>query len=116
MNDQPAASDFIQASRVLRVNSPLGADVLLPEKLVVEEAVNDLFTLQLSVRSKRNIKPNELIGKLVDVEIEVAAGEDGEEGLYRPLNGLVVGVSGAEERYRLSPHSEHLRYFLCCCA
>ena len=32
MNDQPGAGEFIQASRVLRVSSPLGEDQLLAER------------------------------------------------------------------------------------
>lgn len=90
MNDLPSSADFIQASRVLSMSTPLGEDVLLPERAVIEEAVNDLFTITLSVRSKTDVAPADLIGKLVDVELEVAGGDDNGEGVRRPFNGLVT--------------------------
>jgi type VI secretion system secreted protein VgrG len=86
MTDQPSASDFIQASRVLKVMSPLGEDVLLPERLTLEEGVSSLFSIELAVRAKRDVKPDELIGKLVDVGVEVDQGN----GIRRPFNGLVT--------------------------
>ncbi len=92
MNDQPSSSDFIQASRVLKVKSPLGEDQLLPERLTVEEGVSQLFDIRLTVRAKKEaVKPEELIGRLVDVSVEVQQG-DGEEGsgIRRPFNGLVT--------------------------
>jgi type VI secretion system secreted protein VgrG len=92
MNDQPSSSDFIQASRVLKVKSPLGEDQLLPERLSVEEGVSQLFDIRLTVRAKKEaVKPEELIGRLVDVSVEVQQG-DGEEGsgIRRPFNGLVT--------------------------
>ncbi|MFF2321968.1 type VI secretion system tip protein TssI/VgrG [Agrobacterium sp. NPDC058088] len=92
MNDQPSSSDFIQASRVLKVKSPLGEDQLLPERLTVEEGVSQLFDIRLTVRAKKEaVRPEELIGRLVDVSVEVEQG-DGEEGsgIRRPFNGLVT--------------------------
>lgn len=92
MSDQPSSSDFIQASRVLKVKSPLGEDQLLPERLKVEEGVSQLFDIRLTVRAKKEaVKPDELIGQLVDVSVEVQQG-DGEEGsgVRRPFNGLVT--------------------------
>ncbi|AIC28090.1 type VI secretion system Rhs element Vgr family protein [Rhizobium etli bv. mimosae str. IE4771] len=88
MNDLVSSSDFIQANRVLRVTSPLGDDQLLPERLAVDEGVNQLFTIKLAVRAKREIvKPEELIGHLVTVDVEVR------EGIRRPFNGLVTRLS-----------------------
>jgi len=92
MTDQPSSSDFIQASRVLKVKSPLGEDQLLPERMVIQEGVSQLFEINLSVRAKKEaVKPDELIGRLVDVSVEVQQG-DGEEGsgVRRPFNGLVT--------------------------
>ncbi|WP_296074082.1 contractile injection system protein, VgrG/Pvc8 family, partial [uncultured Agrobacterium sp.] len=92
MTDQPSSSDFIQASRVLKVKSPLGEDQLLPERMVIQEGVSHLFEIQLSVRAKKEaVKPEELIGRLVDVSVEVSQG-DGEagSGVRRPFNGLVT--------------------------
>ncbi|WP_027677270.1 type VI secretion system tip protein TssI/VgrG, partial [Agrobacterium larrymoorei] len=92
MTDQPSSSDFIQASRVLKVKSPLGEDQLLPERMVVNEGVSQLFEIRLSVRAKKEaVKPEELIGRLVDVSVEVSQGDDEEgSGIRRPFNGLVT--------------------------
>ncbi|XUY28410.1 type VI secretion system tip protein TssI/VgrG [Agrobacterium sp. rho-8.1] len=94
MTDQPSSSDFIQASRVLKVKSPLGEDQLLPERMVINEGVSQLFEIQLNVRAKKEaVKPEELIGRLVDVSVEVQQG-DGEDGsgVRRPFNGLVTDL------------------------
>jgi type VI secretion system secreted protein VgrG len=90
MNDQPDIGDFVQASRVLRVHSPVGENALLPERAQISEGVNELFEIEISVRSKKDIEAEELIGQLVDLELEVAAGEDGDDSIYRPFNGLVT--------------------------
>ena len=90
MNDQPFAADFIQASRVIKISSPLGENVLLPERARITEGVNRLFEIQISVRSKQDITPADLIGKLVDVELEVQQGADPDEAVYRCWNGLVT--------------------------
>jgi type VI secretion system secreted protein VgrG len=88
---QPFASDFIQASRILKVSSPLGEDQLLPERVEIEEAVSKLFEIKLAVRAKREaVKPEELIGRLVDLSIEVQQGEEDDGGIRRPFNGLVT--------------------------
>ncbi|GGB11731.1 fimbrial protein [Brucella endophytica] len=93
MNTQPTGGDFVQASRTLRVSSPLGENVLLAERLTVNEAVNDLFTIELVLRSKKTIAPADLIGKMVDVELEATAGQYGQNSIYRPWNGLVTTIS-----------------------
>ncbi|THF47588.1 type VI secretion system Vgr family protein [Allorhizobium terrae] len=85
--------DFVQASRVLKLSSPLGDDKLLPERMVIEEGVNRLFEITLHVRAKREeVKPEELIGHLVDVSLEIRQGEFDEEGVRRPFNGLVTDL------------------------
>jgi type VI secretion system secreted protein VgrG len=90
---QTFAADFIQASRILKVVSPLGEDQLLPERLTIEEGVSSLFEIKLSARAKKPmVKPEELIGRLVDVSVEVQQGE-GEDGVRRPFNGLVTELN-----------------------
>jgi type VI secretion system secreted protein VgrG len=90
---QTFAADFIQASRILKVVSPLGEDQLLPERLTIEEGVSSLFEIKLSARAKKQtVKPEELIGRLVDVSVEVEQGE-GEGGVRRPFNGLVTELN-----------------------
>lgn len=93
MNDIPSADDFIQASRNLRVNSPLGQDQLLPERVLIHEGVSSLFEIQVSVRAKLEVvQPEQLIGRLVDVSLEIQQGEDG-GGVRRPFNGLVTEMN-----------------------
>ncbi|MBN8954797.1 MULTISPECIES: type VI secretion system tip protein TssI/VgrG [unclassified Rhizobium] len=93
MNDQPSANDFIQATRNLRVVSPLGTDQLLPERVMITEGVSSLFDIRLSVRAKREvIQPQDLIGRLIDVSLEVQQAEDGGDGVRRPFNGLVTAL------------------------
>ena len=89
-NLQTSAADFLQASRVLRIVSPLGGDQLLPERVTIEEAVSSLFEIKVSARSKKPIvKPEDLIGRLMDVSVEVQQ----EGGVRRPFNGLVTELN-----------------------
>ncbi|WP_337270887.1 type VI secretion system tip protein TssI/VgrG [Oryzifoliimicrobium ureilyticus] len=93
MTEQPSSSDFIQASRILKVKSPLGQDVILPERLQVEEGVNNLFDIRLFFRVKReSLQPQELIGRLLDVSVEVQQGQGDDGGVRRPFNGLVTAL------------------------
>ncbi|MVA56879.1 type VI secretion system tip protein TssI/VgrG [Agrobacterium vitis] len=94
MDDVLSPTDFIQASRVLKLSSPLGEDQLLPERMTVDEGVNRLFEITVSVRAKREaVKPEELIGKLVDVSLEIRQGELDGDSVRRPFNGLVTNLS-----------------------
>jgi type VI secretion system secreted protein VgrG len=78
---------LMQADRLLRISTPLGEDIMLPEKMTVHEQVNGLFEIEVLVKSKRtDIKPDEIVGKLVDLSLEIAIGE------RRPWNGLVTGL------------------------
>lgn len=82
-----ASAAYIQADRILRVESPLGPDVLLPEHVEIREAINDLFTILIAVRSKRtDIRPDELVGRLVDLSLEIG------QGGRRTWNGLTVSL------------------------
>ncbi|RXT19551.1 type VI secretion protein VgrG [Rhizobium leguminosarum] len=93
MNDMSSAADFIQASRILRIVSPLGEDQLLPERVTIEEGISSLFEIRLSARAKKpSVKPEELIGRLMDVSVEVQQG-DGEGAVRRPFNGLVTELN-----------------------
>jgi type VI secretion system secreted protein VgrG len=94
-NAVSSAADFIQASRILKIVSPLGEDQLLPERVTIEEGVSSLFEIKISARAKKPIvKPEELIGRLMDVSVEVQQG-DGEDGsaVRRPFNGLVTELN-----------------------
>lgn len=90
MLDNAPFPEFVQASRVLRVSSPLGDDVLLPERAQIFEGVNALFEITVVVRSKKDIVAGDLIGKAVDIELEIGQSEEDGEPLYRPFNGIVT--------------------------
>ncbi len=90
MNDQTSGADFVQASRILKLISPLGEDQLLPERVTILEGVSSLFEIRVEARAKKpEVKPEELIGRLTDISVEVQQG-DGEGGVRRPFNGLVT--------------------------
>ncbi|SDP38868.1 type VI secretion system tip protein TssI/VgrG [Phyllobacterium sp. OV277] len=77
---------LIQADRILRISTSLGTDVLLAEKMDIHEEINGLFVIGIDVKSKQtDIRPEELVGTLADVSIEIAYGE------RRPWNGLITG-------------------------
>ena len=79
------AFDAIQAERILRIETPLGPDVLLPERMELREAVGGLFEARVAVRSKNvELAPGDLIGKPVDVSLETAWGQ------RRTWNALVT--------------------------
>jgi type VI secretion system secreted protein VgrG len=79
-------ADFVQADRTIRIETPLGADVLLPERAELTEGVNALFEFRVAVRSKRSdIQCAEIVGQLADVSLDL----DG-AGARRTWNGLVV--------------------------
>ncbi|MBA8902416.1 type VI secretion system tip protein TssI/VgrG [Phyllobacterium sp. P30BS-XVII] len=93
---------LIQADRILRISTSLGVDVLLAEKVDIREEVNGLFEIHVDVKSKRvDIKPEELVGTMADVSLEIAYGQ------RRPWNGLISGfregppVSRGLRSYRL---------------
>ncbi|UGX85189.1 type VI secretion system Vgr family protein [Phyllobacterium meliloti] len=78
---------LIQADRILRISTSLGTDVLLAEKMNIREEINGLFEIAVDVKSKRtDIKPEELVGTLIDLSLEIAYGQ------RRPWNGLVTGL------------------------
>ncbi len=89
MKDQ-SVGELVQALRVMRVSTPLGDSILLAEKANILEAVNEMFEIEISVRAKRDIRPEELIGKAVSLEIEVESSEEGLDSAYRPFNGVVT--------------------------
>jgi len=93
-NGFSSGTDFIQANRILKIVSPLGEDQLLPERVVIREGVSQLFEIQVSARTKKaSIKPDELIGRLLDVSVEVQQGHDEDVAVRRPFNGLVTELN-----------------------
>jgi type VI secretion system secreted protein VgrG len=87
MNIDVMSASYIQAERIIRVESDLGPDVLLPERLTMREKVSGLFELTVAVSSKRtDVKAEELAGKLADVSVETG------DGGRRTWNGLVTDL------------------------
>ncbi|ABD55937.1 type VI secretion system tip protein TssI/VgrG [Jannaschia sp. CCS1] len=90
-----AEADFIQADRILRVETPLGDDVLLAEKLDLREVISGFFEGTLVARSKsRDLAPGDLLGSLVDVSVELGGGE------RRSWNALVMGMTAGPKATR----------------
>lgn len=102
MNVEVSPEDFVQAQRMLRIETSLGEDVMLCEHLRIEEAIGGLFEIEATVRSKRvDLKAEDLVGSLVDVSVETR------EARRRTWNGLctelVEGplITRAMRSYRL---------------
>lgn len=71
-----AETDFLQAERILRIETPLGTDQLLAEKLSWREGISELFEGYVSVRSKiPDLAAKDVLGKLVDVSVELGGGD-----------------------------------------
>ncbi|KAB0677367.1 type VI secretion system Vgr family protein [Aureimonas leprariae] len=93
MDDAFSAIDLVQAERLLRIETPLGADVLLLERFAGREQVNGLFEFRAVVRAKRaDVTPQDLVGKLVDVSLDLGqGGRESAEG-RRSWNALVTDL------------------------
>jgi type VI secretion system secreted protein VgrG len=90
-----SAADIIQAERILRIESPLGSEMLLAQKLVWREAVSELFEGRVTVRSKLpDLAPQDLLGKSVDVSVELGAGE------RRVWNGILTDLTAGPQQAR----------------
>jgi type VI secretion system secreted protein VgrG len=64
------ADSISQATRLLRIASPLGADILILRRLSVREAIGRLFVIEAEVLSKEPaIDPEEIVGKAVTCSV-----------------------------------------------
>ena len=96
MPDIPA---YTQARRLLRIDTPLGEDVLLLEAFDAVEEISELFVFKALVRSKQDpIDPGGLIGQLVDVSLDLS--RDGDEASPRVWNALCTDVHEGERLAR----------------
>ncbi|MFP7675601.1 type VI secretion system Vgr family protein [Marivita sp. S0852] len=90
-----AEADFIQAERILRIETPLGPDQLLAQKLSMREAVSELFDGRVAVRSKLpDLQPSDLLGKPVDISIELGGGP------RRTWNAIVTDLMAGPRQNR----------------
>ena len=93
---------YTQADRFIRVETPLGEDVLLLEAFSGREAVSEIFSYRLDVLSVRpDIAPDEIVGKNISLLVRTADGSE------RYFNGHVQGVAGGE-----SEGGQLRRYYL----
>ncbi|AWN47627.1 type VI secretion system tip protein VgrG [Methylobacterium terrae] len=76
---------YTQAGRLMAIDTVLGPDALLLERLEVEEGLNRLFTIQARVRAQRDeVRPDEIVGTAADLSLTLA------DGSQRVWNGLVT--------------------------
>lgn len=78
---------FGQTDRLLTFTSPLGADVLLPERLTGREGISELYSYQLDLlaETQTSVSPKDIVGKKVCVAIQAA-----DTGTKRYVNGIVA--------------------------
>jgi type VI secretion system VgrG family protein len=100
---QALVARFTQSSRVLRLHTPLGADVLLAESLHGEEGIGTGYRLQVSALSTdAALSLKSLLGQPVLLELLAGPFQD-----VRPFHGHVTaaemtGANGGLARYALT--------------
>jgi type VI secretion system secreted protein VgrG len=81
-----ASVNYMQATRLLSISTPLGEDVLLLERLTGREGISSLFEFRANVRSKRNpLRPTDIIGSAIDFTLDRGVGKP-----QRVWNGFVT--------------------------
>ena len=90
-----------QDNRLLRIDTPLGADVLLIEGFQVREGISQPFAIQVDAISERTkagqVTAEALIGK--NVLITVALKDGAKRYFHGMVSRLAQGGRGAEERF-----------------
>jgi len=80
-----------QKERLLRLNTPAGADVLLVEHCVGSEALSSLFSLEmdlvldLQTRRSSDVKAEDLLGRKVSLSVALHSGERYFSGIVKRL-------------------------------
>ena len=78
---------YTQSGRMLAISTPLGEDALLLEHVMIDEAINGLFTIEAQVKSQRDdLRASDLIGASVDFSLKLK--DDG----TRWWNGFVTDL------------------------
>ncbi|MFZ5521929.1 MAG: type VI secretion system Vgr family protein [Pseudomonadota bacterium] len=96
-----SAGGFDACRRALRLHTAWPTSALLPERATLQEAVNDLFDLDLQLLSPRpDLDVSRLLGSEATLELQLA------DGRLRPVHGVVMeagalGSDGGFARYRL---------------
>ena len=91
-------SAFAQTNRLLTFTSPLGKDVLLPERISGVEGISELFRYEVDLVAKPSttIDPKQIVGKKVCVAIQADAA-----ATQRYFNGIVASfeMKGGDEEF-----------------
>jgi type VI secretion system secreted protein VgrG len=89
---------FGQTNRLLNFTSPLGANVLLPERMKGTEGISELFDYQLDLLAEpqSSIDPKSLVGQKVCVGIVTD-----DSSTQRFINGIVAGfeMTGGDSEF-----------------
>lgn len=87
-----------QDERLIRLTTPLGKDVLLPETLAGFEAISELFSYRLDMVADKttSIEPGSIVGKTVTIDIQAD-----DTGKARYINGVVAAfeMCGGDEEF-----------------
>ena len=98
---------FNQASRLAKVTSPLGPDVLLLNEMGGDEELGRLFSYELQLNSlDANIDLNQLLGKPMSVSLQLA------DGGARYFHGLVARCSQNIDQGQFASYQVTLRPWL----
>ncbi|OLU20903.1 type VI secretion protein ImpA [Pseudomonas sp. PA1(2017)] len=96
-----------QQSRMAKVNSPLGDNVLVMERLVGSESLGRLFHYELSLASENSsLKLNALLGKPMGLAVQLADGSD------RYFHGIVARCSQTAHRGQFASYQVTLKPWL----
>src|SRR5579864_8617657 len=88
--------EYSQETRIIAVQTPLGDDVLLLQKLTGAEGISRLFTFQLDLLSENSaIAFNDIVGQRVTITIHLANDQN------RYINGFISRFtqSGRDNRF-----------------
>lgn len=98
---------FNQASRLAKITSPLGPDVLLLNEMGGDEELGWLFSYELQLNSlDANIDLNQLLGKPMSVSLQLA------DGGARYFHGLVARCSQNIDQGQFASYQVTLRPWL----
>ncbi len=96
-----------QQSRMAKVNSPLGDNVLVMERLAGSESLGRLFQYELSLASENSsLKLNALLGKPMGLAVQLADGSD------RYFHGIVARCSQTAHRGQFASYQVTLKPWL----
>ncbi|MFP5230386.1 MAG: type VI secretion system Vgr family protein [Acidobacteriota bacterium] len=89
---------FGQDDRLIRLVTPLGKDVLLPEGVAGFEAISELFSYRLDMVAEKRvtIDPKSIVGKTVTIAIRAD-----DQGSERYINGVVASfeMCGGDDEF-----------------